>query len=305
MMNRVSSSVTEQEIVAGLRALGLDGSWAVIVHSSLRSFGHVDGGALAVCRALVAVCGTLLLPTGTWDLTGVPAPPGLVRPHNAVLGAPTWGEFDAALARAVPFDAGLPVDRELGRVPETMRQAFPHRRGLHPLLSYLVVGVRTGTLVDAQRLDWPLGPLEALADLDGDVLLLGVDHTTNTAIHLAEQRLGRSRFFRYAKASDGVWMELPNIPGESHRFDAIEGHLAGATREVMIGACRVRRVAIRSVIAAATLLIEADPGALLCDDPDCRCGAALQQRLIWLGRAQRARQAGEGSFDDGRVPRPT
>jgi aminoglycoside 3-N-acetyltransferase len=277
-----ASVTTEQEIIEGLRALGLDNSSSVIVHSSLRSFGHVDGGALAVCRALVAVCGTVLLPAGTWDLTGVPAPPGLIRPHNAVHVAGSWEEFDAALARAVPFSLDLPIDRELGRIPETMRQSFPHQRGVHPLLSYLAVGHQAAELVATQTLGWPLGPIEALASLDGDVLLLGVDHTVNTAIHLAEQRLGRSRFYRYAKAADGVWMELPNIPGQSHRFSDIEPELTAQTWEVVIGRCQARRIAVSAVLAAAERLILAEPAALLCPDPECRCGAALRQRLAWL-----------------------
>jgi aminoglycoside 3-N-acetyltransferase len=274
--------VTEQMIADGLRALGLDVSSSVIVHASLRSFGTVEGGAEAVCRALVAVCGTVLLPAGSWDLTGLPAPPGLMRPHNAARSAATWAEFDAALVRAVPFAPDLPIDRELGRIPEAMRRSFPHRRGRHPLMSYLAVGRHADDLIAAERLDWPLGPIEALAALGGDVLLLGVDHTVDTAIHLAEQRLGRSRFYRYAKVADGVWMELPNIPGQSHRFGAIEPLVAAATAEVTIGLCRARRVAVATVLAAAERLIAADPGALLCEDATCRCGSALQQRLTWL-----------------------
>jgi aminoglycoside 3-N-acetyltransferase len=159
---------------------------------------------------------------------------------------------------------------------------FPHERGGHPLLSFLAVGVHARRLVAAQRLDWPLGPIEELANLDGHVLLLGVGHTSNTTIHLAEQRLGRSRFYRYAKAAPGVWMELPNIPGDSDAFDEIEPALAPVTTETRIGDCRAGLIAVRDVLACATRLIESDPAALLCDKPDCRCGAALQQRLISL-----------------------
>jgi aminoglycoside 3-N-acetyltransferase len=274
--------VTEQVIIDGLRALGLGDSSTVIVHSSLRSFGHVEGGAVTVCRALATVCGTLLMPAGAWDCTGIPAPPGLIRPHNAVPIARTWAEFDAALSQAVPFSTDLPIDRELGRIPETMRQSFPHRRGAHPLLSFLAVGRHAAELIAAQTLDWPLGPIEALAALGGDVLLLGVDHTVNTTIHLAEQRLGRSRFYRYAKAADGVWMELPNISGQSHRFNDIEPELADRTREVMIGRCRARGTQSSDVLATAERLIQEDVSALLCPDPECRCGAALQQRRAWL-----------------------
>ncbi|MGW5359255.1 AAC(3) family N-acetyltransferase [Actinopolymorpha pittospori] len=289
------ASVTERAVVDGLRELGLSSSSSVVVHASLRSFGRVEGGAEAVCRALVEVCGTVLVPAGTWDATRVPGPPGLTRPHNAYVGATTWAEFDDALAHATPFAPDLPVDRGLGQIAETMRQRFPHERGAHPLLSYLAVGTHARHLVEAQRPDWPLGPFEALADLDGDVLLLGVTHTSDTAIHLAEQQLGRSRFHRYAKAAPGVWMELPNIPGESHRFDDIAPDLAAATRSVLIGECRALRVAIRTVLAAARRRILADPAALLCGDPACRCGAALQQRLGHLADPARAREGATAS----------
>ncbi|WP_020574336.1 AAC(3) family N-acetyltransferase [Actinopolymorpha alba] len=275
--------VTEASIAAGLRSLGLDGAPA-IVHSSLRSFGWVDGGAEAVCRALVEVCGTVLLPAGTWDRTAVPSPPGLVRPHNAVLSAASWQEFDSALSAAVPLTTDLPVDGWLGRIPEAMRLAFEHVRGTHPLFSFLAVGTYASQLIAAERPDWPLGPLEALAALDGDVLLLGVTHTSNTTIHLAEQRLGRSRFYRYAKVAAGVWAEFPNIPGESHRFDEIEPLLVPVTREVQVGSCRIRRIPVREVLACVERLVAADPAALLCEDGSCRCGAALQQRLAHLQR---------------------
>lgn len=281
---RVIAHVTENDIIDGLRALGLDGSSPVLVHASLSSFGQVEGGAASVCRALAMVCGTVVMPAGSWDLTGLPmAPPGLERPHNAYSTAPSWDEFDAALAAATPFRDDLPIDRELGVIPETMRRHLEPLRSAHPLFAFIARGACARQVLDAQRLDWPLGPIEALADLDGDVLLLGVTHTANTTIHLAEQRLGRSRFWRYAKSAEGVWMELPNIPGESDAFDDIEPELADC-REVRIGDCRARRVAVRDVLATATRLIRSDPAALLGNDPDptSRTAAALRQRLATL-----------------------
>ncbi len=274
--------VTEADIAEGLGRLGLDSTSSVLVHASLRSFGRVDGGAAAVCRALVGTCGTVMMVSGTWDLTGIPAPPGLVRPHNAYYNAPTWAAFDEALGNAVPFAPDLPVDRWLGQVAEALRVGFAYERSTHPLFSFLAVGRHARQLVRAQRVDWPLGPIDALAELGGHVLLLGVGHTSNTTIHLAEQRLGRSRFYRYAKAFPGVWMELPNVSGESHRFDEIEPELRLFTAEVRIGACRARLIAVDDVLACASGLIMADPAALLCNDQACRCGAALQQRMALL-----------------------
>jgi len=95
--------VTAYDITQGLKALGIQKSSVVIVHASLRSFGSVEGGAQAVCHAMLSICGTILLPAGSWDLTGIPAPPGLLRPHNAAANAETWQVFDAAVSRAVPL----------------------------------------------------------------------------------------------------------------------------------------------------------------------------------------------------------
>jgi aminoglycoside 3-N-acetyltransferase len=160
-----------------------------------------------------------------------------------------------------------------------VRLTLPHERSTHPLFSFLATGTHARELVEAQRLDWPLGPIEALAAVGGHVLLLGVGHTSNTTIHLAEQHLGRSLFYRYAKAGPGSWLELPNVSGESHRFDEIEPALRPFTTETRIGHCRARLIAVEDILTCTTTVIEADPAALLCEDETCRCWAALQQRL--------------------------
>jgi len=280
-----SAPVTADGIAAGLRELGCHAGMAVMVHSSLRAFGTVVGGAAAVCDALSRVCGTVLMPAGSGDCCGLPAPPGLVRPDNAAIVAESWAAFAGALARAQPFHHGLPIDRELGSIPEALRRGFAPQRSAHPLCSMIATGRHAAELIAAQRPDWPLGPLEALEARDGAILLLGVDYASATGIHLAEQRLGRARFFRYAVHAPGIWGEYPNIPGDSHRFDAIAPHLAPYTREQRIGACRARLTPLRDVLAVAGRLIQADPAALLCAAPTCRCSAAAAQRRAAIARA--------------------
>jgi aminoglycoside 3-N-acetyltransferase len=89
-------AVTEHDLVEGFCALGLDRSSSVVVHSSLSSFGRVEGGARAVCSALIAVCGTIVMPAFTFDACGLPfAPPGHARPHNAFPNAEGRDAFDA------------------------------------------------------------------------------------------------------------------------------------------------------------------------------------------------------------------
>ncbi|MBO0813460.1 MAG: AAC(3) family N-acetyltransferase [Microlunatus sp.] len=265
------------EIADGVTRLGLSKRSSVVVHASLRSFGQVQGGAAAVVNALRRVCGTVLMMAGSGDLTRVPAPPGLIRPNNAFWNADSWEDFDLAVQAATPYRIDLPVDRWLGVIAETLRATPGAVRGPHPLISFAALGDRAEDLISHERLDLPLGSLARLAVLDGEVLLLGVDHTSNTTIHLAEQRLGRGSFYRYARHGWGLWLELPNVAGESHQFDQIEPLLRERTSETIIGKCRARRVRVRDVIDVATEMITADPTALLCREAECRCGAALRQ----------------------------
>src|SRR5690606_7280962 len=62
--------VTREEIAEGLRRLGVAGGQEVLLHSSLKSFGRVDGGPDAVIDAFLDVLGpsgTLVCPTLTFN----------------------------------------------------------------------------------------------------------------------------------------------------------------------------------------------------------------------------------------------
>ncbi|MBO0882963.1 MAG: AAC(3) family N-acetyltransferase, partial [Mycobacterium sp.] len=193
------SGLDVEGVASGLVRLGLGRRSSVVVHASLRSFGQVDGGAGTVVAALRRVCGTVLMMAGSGDLTRVLAPPGLVRPNNACWNAVSWQEFDDSVQAATPYRPDLPVSPWLGAVAEALRASPGAVRGPHPLISFAAVGDRATDLISHERLDCPLGSLDRLAELDGDVLLLGVGHSSNTTIHLAEQRLGMGRFYRYAR----------------------------------------------------------------------------------------------------------
>ena len=72
-------SVSTAELVEGIRHLDLAGR-PVGVHCSLRSFGHVDGGADAVVNALTDEGATLLVPSFSWAFSAIP--PDEERPER-------------------------------------------------------------------------------------------------------------------------------------------------------------------------------------------------------------------------------
>ena len=81
--------------------------------------------------------------------------------------------------------------RGMGVVPELFRTWPGAVRSGHPAFSLAALGPRAEYLVTDHALDEDVGdrsPLGKLYELDGYVLLLGVDHWNNTSLHLAEFR---------------------------------------------------------------------------------------------------------------------
>ena len=113
----------------------------------------------------------------------------------------------------------------MGIVAETLRRHPRARRSLHPIQSF--AGIYADKFLAAQTLQNPLGPIGALAEADGWVLLLGVDHTVDTSIHYAEKLAGRKQFTRWALLSDRI-IECPGFPGDSAGFDAIAPDLVAS-----------------------------------------------------------------------------
>jgi aminoglycoside 3-N-acetyltransferase len=167
----VETVVTRQEIVRGLQALGLETGASALVHSSLSSFGYVEGGAEAVIDALLETVGpqgTVLVPT----LTGSEELDADNPPVYDPVATPCW----------------------TGRIPETFRQRPEAVRSLHPTHSVAAIGARARELTEEHEYSLtpcgPDSPYGRLADAGGYILLLGVTHGSNTTFHLVEELAG-------------------------------------------------------------------------------------------------------------------
>lgn len=176
---------TVDSLAEHLRASGVQAGQAVIVHSSMSKLGWTVGGAEAVVRALMQVLtpeGTLVMPAQTPDNS---EPSYWVNPPVPESWWPVIREHMPA------FDAQITPASSMGAVPEIFR-GFPNViRSRHPMLSFTAWGSGAQMIIGEQSLEAPLGensPLSRLADMDGLVLLLGIDHSANTALHLAEHR---------------------------------------------------------------------------------------------------------------------
>jgi aminoglycoside 3-N-acetyltransferase len=159
----------------------------------------------------------------------------------------------------------------MGVLAETLRTHPRAKRSSHPILSF--AGIHADAILNSQRMYDPLAPIGSLAERDGWVLLLGVDHTVNTSIHYAEKVAGRMQFIRWALTQERV-VECPGFPGDSDGFNAIAPALEEYTRRVKIGDALVQAVHLKSLIKVVGEQIKENPFALLCQRQDCeRCTA--------------------------------
>ena len=251
------------EILGAFQTLALQDK-PVIAHASLRPFGSIEGGAEAVLDAMLASFAGLLMPTFTYKTEIIPA---VGPPNNGI----TYADGRAQNKLAEPFHPGMRADRMMGILAETLRNHPSAIRTAHPLLSF--AGIRADLILFTQTLFEPLAPLAALAELDGWVVLINVDHTVNTSIHYGEKLAGRKQFVRWALSGNRV-VECPGYPGDSTGFYAIEPYLSFETRHVQIGNGFIQAVPLQSLFDVVRDRIKMNPLALLCERMDCeRCAA--------------------------------
>ena len=253
-----------RDLVRTFDELGLGSHSRVIVHASLTSLGEVAGGVKTVVGSLLSTCGTVIMPTFTYRTMITPS---IGPPDNAI----EYGSVDEENLAAEFYHPDMPADPAMSIVAETLRQHPKATRSIHPILSF--TGVNAHEALQVQTLEEPLAPIGWLAEYDGDVLLIGVDHTVNTSLHYAERQAGRKQFLRWALTPSGV-VACPFYPGCADGFQAIVPRLEGVVRRVLLGKSMVEAIALRDLIHIAVSWMHEDPRALLCDRFGCeRCAA--------------------------------
>lgn len=252
--------LTRDEIAADLRALGVRPGDRLLVHSSLKSLGWVKGAAHAVVDALLDAVfpgGTIAVPTHT-----SPAP---------ILDLVT-------------------TPCHTGAIPNALRIRPDAIRSLDATHSVAAIGPDAAYACAGHPLATALGvdsPFDRLSRLGARILLIGVTHTANSTVHVAEARypvpyLDVPYSPEYASASvrivgpGAVDLMVPRIrecPGCSHNFDVLDEPMTCSGRQTIgtVGRAQCRLMVAEDLVACVHELLDSDLGALLCGDPKCTC----------------------------------
>lgn len=250
-------SITQQDIVAGIRALGVSPGDLLLVHSALSSFGHVEGGAVAVARALVESVspgGTAFVPTFNYG--------------------------------QLPYDPAT-TPSLTGAITESFRTLAGAVRSRHPTHPVAGVGPDAEAIIAGHEDAHPFGPgspLWRLWERNAWVLLIGCDHRASSMIHVAEEAVAVA-YLDCARVAtvlqpDGTAMPVTvRRPGCSTGFNTLDATLRArdAVREGTIAAAQLMLMRARDIVAAASDLLRGDQAALLCSDSACeRCTQARE-----------------------------
>ena len=201
---------TKSDLMTGLAALNINPRGTLLVHSSMKAIGPVEGGADTVLDALSAYMkdGLLVLPTHTWRSIA--------------------GERNVFDVLHEPCCVGI--------LPELFRQRPGVIRSLHPTHSVAALGRDAQSYVSGEEYARTpcarRGCWGKLYDRGAQILFLGCTLKSNTFIHGVEEwnhipnRLNERPETYFTIAPDGTRYVIPqyrhNASGPSRFYDKME-----------------------------------------------------------------------------------
>ena len=193
-------------LVKDLHALGIKEGDTVVVHSSLKSMGHVEGGADTVIDALIKAVG-----------------------KDGTVMFPALSFFPCT--STLKFDA-LNTPCCVGTIPETFRKRAGVLRSFHPTHSVCAFGKNALELTkDHYKDDTPVGPnspYRKMLAFNGKILMLGCGLYSNTFMHGVEE-VGNAPYVLGAPKTFEMTDEKGNVTYKSikqHNFHRPEGNLS-------------------------------------------------------------------------------
>jgi aminoglycoside 3-N-acetyltransferase len=169
--------LTFEQLLEGFRTLGVQEGDTLLVHSSYKSFGEVDGGPQTVVRALEIALGpegTLIMPTFNFDFN-----------------------------KGVPWDVRT-TPSKMGVLTELVRKDPRAKRVFHPFYSFAILGKHAEMLGSLRyKSSYERNSVFGkLRDLNGKIMVIGLSYNDSmTFFHHIEQMEGVD--YRFLKQFTG------------------------------------------------------------------------------------------------------
>lgn len=237
------TAIPKRQLVQQLRELGVQPGDVLLVHIAFSRVKPVEDGPLGLIEALRTALG----PHGTLVMPSMPD-------DDEVL-------FDPRSSLCLGM--GVVADT-FWRLPGVRRSDSPH--------AFAAAGAHAAEITAPHPPDFPHGPdspVGRVLALDGQVLLLGVGHTANTTIHLAEY-LGGARYRIKKRAlvmrhGRPTCLEYGEIDHCCRNFARVDDWLdaRGLQRRGTVGHAEARLARSRDIVDVVAAQVRANPTVFL------------------------------------------
>jgi aminoglycoside 3-N-acetyltransferase len=264
--------INKTDIADALRKSGITEGDLVMVHSSLSSFGRIEGGAETVIDAIleaVGAKGTVLFPTFTTSFI----------------------YFEGTLNKSQkyrPFDKNDPSQVTVGKIPQIFLRRKGVCRSVHPSHSVAGIGPLAEKCISGHKeTDSPTGknsPFAKLLEFKGKILYFGSGLAPTTFLHFLEDEMN-------LKYLGNAVCRIKDLDGKI-RSVMIPGHLPGhrdfyesnaenskffikakaqglKIMESSLGLGKLQTVRVEELHKIGISLITEDPDIFLCDREEC------------------------------------
>ena len=249
------------QLRAGFEQTGIKNGDTIMVHTSYKSLGSVEGGAEAVIdalRGLVGPQGTVLFPNFNFQ---------------------SWTEDHY-------FDV-LETPSRMGTITELARLRRDAKRTPHPIYSFAVLGARAQEFAAADDVE-AYGPKSAFAvfhTTNGTILSIGLDfNNTFSMHHYIEYNVGCD--YRRIKEFSGIYVGYGRKPEMRvysmfvRKDDTVKTYInpgmdellaAGVIREVRVGEAKVHFATAKDFYDNMSVIVREHPEKLhFIEDPKYR-----------------------------------
>jgi len=260
-------NITYRQIVEILKELEINSGDTVLVHCSLSSIGRVEGDADTVIDAFIEAVGgegTIVMPAFTDNLKE-------------------------------PFDLES-TKSDTGIITEIFRKRKSVLRSMHPTHSVCAYGKFAEKIVEGHNLsDTPCGrrtPFYKIKELNGKIVLLGVDMSRNTMLHAVEEETGMKYLIEEIKLPAPTYIDdyenktltVRKFPAGHRDFLKLtpvlrENHLM---REAFVGSALTKVFESEKFFDFAAAILKTNPGFFLCNNDCCNSCVAANLKIRGL-----------------------
>jgi len=250
-----------KELLAGFEQSGVKKGETLMVHTSYKALGGVEGGADTVIDALRELAGprgTLLFPNFNFQ---------------------SWTELHY-------FDI-LETPSRMGAITEIARLRPDAKRTPHPIYSFAVLGARAGEFAAAEDVE-AYGPNSAFAVFhrtNGTIVSIGLDfNSTFSMHHYIEYNVGCD--YRRIKEFSGIYVDCDRKPQVKmysmfvRKDDSVKTYInpgmdellaAGVIKEIRVGEAKVHFATARDFYDNMSVIVREHPEKLhYIEDPKFR-----------------------------------